>query len=533
MKFCGNFKNIYKDIIINGQIYNLKELINQFPNNNCKTEEDKIKYLFNIYNYKLFNMLEGQFLLLIYDKKENSLYLVRDKMGTKHLYYYVLNDNLYFSCDLKDIIEIDGFNKDIDINQLGYYLCRGFINAPNTIFKNVFKLESGEFIKFDGVKLSKNKYWNLYACYKKRKIDKRSFNIVKEELKSRIEESIKDRLSTASNVGIFLSGGIDSSLIAAICNKYTDKVINTYTIGFYESKTNEANEAKKIAEYLNTNHHEKYLNKNEALGLIKKSIKIYSEPFADQSIIPTILLNEFASKDNNSIILTGDGADQLFCGSTVYDNMNPIYAIRKILSNIKNKNTNYKSPFDIVPNMFYRKQKIVKKILNYDNAPIVYKNKCLNMKEKYTLFDISTYLENGLFRKIYYPSNYYNLKLNSPLSDVCIVKYSLDIKMKYKYYRGNKKYILKEILYDYMPSNLLSNEKKGFGIPLVEWVNEIFLNYIKNISNEEFLEKQNIFKNNTISQLINDFKTNKSYAYALILFHYYVFQLWYNEYINR
>lgn len=160
------------------------------------------------------------------------------------------------------------------------------------------------------------------------------------------------------------------------------------------------------------------------------------------------------------MILTGDGADQLFCGSSIYDDIRLIHRTLRIFNNFRNGYTNYNKPFDTINNVFARKQKIVKGLLKYDNKPITYNNKIKNPHIKYMLFDITTFLQNNLFYKTYYPSKYYNVDLTSPISDFNVVEYSFKIKHKLKYFNGNKKYVLKQILYDYIPEDLLSNQKK-------------------------------------------------------------------------
>lgn len=343
-----------------------------------------------------------------------------------------------------------------------------------------------------------------------------------------LEKAIETRIKNKDKIGIFFSSGIDSNLITALTKKFPNKEIHTYTLGFYDSERNEADKAKELAKYFKTIHHEVYLDNQTAHDLIFELPKIYSEPFSDTSIIPTILLNKTVDKDIE-VILTGNGADQLFCGSVIYDD------ILKYQRIIKDR---------VLNNIFYRKDNYLKRkkrkfLMNYYNIkPKSYYNISrifLSKQEKYMLFDLKTFLANREFTKVCFPASNYNLNITHPFIDNKCLDITLKIKYKYKYHKKNRKYILKRILFKRIPKELVDNQKLGFGIPLKKYLFNIYKDDIIKYSEPNILSKQNIFPVDKITSSINKLKNNDEsihYEECYIIFSYFMFQLWYQEYIE-
>lgn len=483
--------------------------------------------------------------IYLYDKRKNILLLIRDRIGLKQIYYCKEENIIYFGKDIMEIVKKNNLKKDINKNVLSMYFRYHYIIPPDTIFKNIYKLEQGSYLIYKNNKTEIKKYWDVIEKYNNKKIIK-NYEETKEKLEKKLENYIKQKVQSKKNIGVYLSGGIDSSLVAALYQKYSKKPIDTFSIGFYEKEKNEAEKAKKIGEFLGTNHHEIYIDEKKALETINKITDYYTEPFADPSELPTIVLNEYAKKNNIEKALTGDGADQLFCGSSIYDTLFKIQKAHAILNplniTIKNKKINknrklsyiytrvdkkYKAQHDMI-----RVDNILKKLLDdygkkryYQEANI----ECKNWQERRMILDLNTFIPDRVIRKMELSASKNNIHVNSPFLDTKIIEYTFQIPHKFKYYRKNKKYILKQILYKYVPKELLEDKKKGFGIPKKKWLKTILYEELIRLSKKDYLIKQKIFNYNFVNDLIkqidNDEITN-------ILWDYLVFQLWYEKYIN-
>ncbi len=278
------------------------------------------------------------------------------------------------------------------------------------------------------------------------------------------------------------------------------------------------------------------------MDVIKKIPKYYTEPFGDCSELPTIILNEFAKKHNIKTAFTGDGADQLFCGCTIYDSFYKIQLARKILNpfnihlNLKNKklmsiygnniNKDYSSQLKNLNN-----EKRIKRLFS-DNGNKIFEQekniKSKNWQERRMILDIGTFMADRVSIKMGTVSKKNNIEIRTPFFDKDIIEYTFQIPHKFKYYKRIKKYILKEILYEYIPRELFNDKKMGFGIPIQKWLKTYLYKDLKRVSEKEFIEKQNIFNYDELNNLISNIDNREV---TQILWDFYMFQLWYCEYM--
>lgn len=501
-----------------GNIYNIDEI-----DNSHQKIEKKILKLYIDHGVDIFNKINGEyFIAMVINKK---IILIRDKIGSKQIYYSIIDGNFvastslkYFICNYKDSLKIDN-------QSLANYLCYFYINEPRTIFKNVYKLCTGSSLVYNN-KIRIKKYFNLVKYYLKHKNKINDLELAEEQLEKELKKSLSKRIGNKENIGVFLSAGVDSTLITSLLKEITDKNINAYTIGFHEIERDESNNAKLIAEYLKVNHFIYNLDQDKAIQAINKIPKIYSEPFADPSIIPTVFLNENVDK-NQEVILTGDGADQLFSGSNVYDSLikNERLSLKSILKYlIREKSYEY---------IFMPKKYVTK--LYFDVKPERYFtlfNKILKPQSLYMLFDLTIFLPNRLLTKMNFAKSYHKLNVVHPFVDDGVLFTGLKINNKYN--RVEKKYILKKMLFKRVPSHLLNNGKNGFGIPLKKWLYGFLKFEIMKYSTPEIIEKQGIFSLSKISDQIK--KLNEEtldHKECSVMFSYYMFQLWYCEYIDN
>lgn len=511
-----------------GNIYNIDE-IGKIPSN--ITLEEKVLQLYSLYKEKLFSKLSGEYALILV--VDDVITLVRDRMGSKQLYYTSTKDTFVCTTNLSFISSFYRGTLEIDKQSVANYLCYSYIASPYTIYKNVYKVDAGNFVRCKKQTVLIKKYYNLVNQYIRNKNKLLRMKKVEQKLEESLKRSVATRVDKKQKIGIFFSAGIDSTLIASLAKDIPGKEIHTYTVGFYDEDRNEALKAKKIASYLKTQHHEFYIDEKEAKNIVYELPKVYTEPFADPSMIPTFFLSKRVDKKVD-IFLTGDGADQLFCGSNVYDRFNIvrrikywIVGIKGIVIDKKNRKIAFKKIYDgrrYTTSLFMD----IEPKSYYDLPWLSFKKQI-----KYMLFDIKTFLANRLFTKMYAPAEYTHITLSHPFVDNDFVEATFKVAHKYKYHKRNKKYILKKILYKKIPRELLNHKKQGFGIPLKKWIYTLYKEDIIFYSDREALCKQDIFSISKMQKIIEKLNKEKlSNEEAYTLFAYYMFQIWYQQYIE-
>jgi len=317
-----NSKDDMVTIVFNGEIYNFNELKKEITDyhfvSTCDTEVIIAAYL--KWGIKAIEKFNGMFAIGIYDKRVDKLFLCRDRIGKKPLYYWCDGDNIVFASELKPIMKSPGFIPVLNKKVIGKFIFHQYILAPQTIFENVYKVCPGEIVSFSKGSIVKTKYWGVKGT-----TCSISYPDAKLELKEMLVESCRKRMISDVPIGVFLSGGIDSSLIAAIARSL-DGNIKTFSIGFNDEKYNEAQYAKEISKHLGTVHKELYLDESSLFDFLKDLSYYYDEPLADNSQISTMAVSKLA-KEDVTVVLSGDGGDELFCGYDSYvdiiNNKNP------------------------------------------------------------------------------------------------------------------------------------------------------------------------------------------------------------------
>ncbi len=527
--------------VYNGEVYNYKILAKELGIK-FKTDSDTevIVEAFAEWNVTFINKLNGMFALAIYDKQENILYLFRDRIGIKPIYYYWDGQNFAFSSELKSLLKINLIKKNRKLNPqaINEFLHLGYIPEPNSIYTNIKKFPAGHLGIISEKGLRFESYWNIEGCMRKNMIIDEVE--AKEKLKELIEESVSMRLMSDVPFGTFLSGGVDSSLVTAVASKHLSTKLNTFSIGFKDSKHNEAEYAKKVAEYLNTNHQEYYVTENDAKEIVFDMMDFYDEPFADSSAIPTMMLSKLA-KQSVTMTLTGDGGDELFHGYGAYKWAKRLsgfharglkYLYRGVLDLMPSNRLNraaylfrYKNKASLKSHIFSQEQcffsesEIAKLLspdyiaansLMQDYACFVRK---LTPEESQAIFDVKYYLKDDLLVKIDRASMRYGLETRVPLLDYRIVELALNLHPTLKIFENTQKYLLKEILYDYIPKEFFDRPKWGFSIPLQKWLKEDLSFLIDDYLNEEVINKFSIVNYKQVENLKNSFFAGKHFFY--------------------
>ena len=496
-----------------------------------------------INNYKKYNLnfiskINDFISIYLYDKKTNRLIIINDRIGSKKVYYYYDKKNIYFSNSLKFLIEKYNINKVLNSSILSMYFRYHYIPEPFTIYCNVNKLRHGNYLIYENKKIDSICYWNIIELFNKRKLIK-NYREAESGLNNLLESTIKKLINEKNKTCVYLSSGIDSSLVTSLYRKISNGRINTFSIGFELQKYNETKSSKLIANYLKTNHHELIINNIDALCMVKKVLYYYDEPFGDSSAVSTIILNEYAKQNNVKVALTGDGSDQLFCGMLGYDFFYKLDKLSKIVNPFRisltdrllrsnklfylfsNVPRNYRAQID----MFTYERKINGLFSDDGMKRYEYsKVQANSLQEERMIVDLDTFTAERVLPKMCIAAKKNDIEIIPPFLSHKIIEYSFNIPHKYKYFRKQKKYILKQILYKNVPKKYFNNKKRGFGIPVTEWLKGIINDDLKRVSDKEFLNKQNIFNYEKVQYLISNIDDN-----ADLVWDYYMFQLWYEK----
>lgn len=555
-------------VVYNGEIYNYPELkkeLSDYPfRSACDTEVILAAYL--KWGIEGIRKLNGMFAIALFDREKQELYLIRDRIGKKPLYYWYENGNIVFASELKPIMKCPGFSGNIYTEILGRYLYQKCVNAPDTIFRNVYKVEPGGIVRFAGGNLRHSRYWDLKEVYHQKKEESTWKNRQEDykeacvQLKEILGEAVRKRMLSDVPLGTFLSGGYDSSLITAMAKECCEGSLKTFSIGFFDESYNEAGYAKEIAKYLGTEHTELYVDEADMFRLVESIPQYYDEPFADSSQIPMMLVCELAGKDV-TVALSGDGGDELFCGYNVYDKIGQAQLLDgigsltgaitdrlgiteqlpfKVRVIAGNRNPEAKTQLiagnylQIAQNMILKENR-EKNIACYYDFETAYREK--NWQERRMLLDMETYLPGDILCKVDRASMKYSLEARCPILDQNVMEFAFGLPHEFKYQKGNKKRILKDVLYEYIPKELLERPKKGFSVPLDRWLRGPLKEQVFSVSEPGYLKEQGLFEPEYVHGFIEkymkqgDAGAGTGANYSGLVWSFLVFQQWYQTYL--
>jgi asparagine synthase (glutamine-hydrolysing) len=557
----------------NGEIYNFKEvrqeLIDKGYSFNSWSDTEVILKGYHCWGLDVVHKFIGMFAIALYDKQKEQVIFIRDRAGVKPLYYYWKNDVLLFGSELKGLYEHPRFEKSIDTNSLALFLQFSYIPAPHCIFNNTYKLLPGHFLIVDlkTKEMQLKKYWDVFDQYNKPEI-----NISDEEAIEQTDKLLKNayeyRMVADVPVGIFLSGGYDSSSVAALLQTGRTERLKTFTIGFHEAEFNEAPEAKKIAHYLGTDHTEWYLTAKEAGAVLSKLPEIYDEPFADNSTVPTVLVSQLA-RQQVTVALSADGGDEIFGGyhkfsqAEKYTSRLPA-SLQTFLSGTMslinpesiyyfNKKYNFPTRYekmkliwqkkDPVSAMKYIGQYITEtEVETFLGKPFERYNtffeegdklqKNASITNKLLAVDYKTFLVDNNLVKVDRATMSVSLEGREPMLDHRIIEYLAQLPSNFKIRNGVTKWLLKEVVHKYIPKNLMERPKRPFIAPLTVWFKDDLKEQLKYFLSESSLSKTGVFDHQPIIRLRNDYLEGKKVNYQK-LWQVLMFQLWYNRWIEK
>ena len=562
-------------ITFNGEIYNYAEIKAELEikghSFHSHSDTEVILHAYAEWGSKSLQKFIGMFALVIYDEANKQLFACRDRAGVKPFFYYWKNGLFLFASELKAIVQHPAFTKEINLAAAAAYMQYGYVPTPHCIFKDTHKLKPGHFLDFNitNRELNVKQYWNVYDAYNKPPL-KIDLPEAIEETEKLLTNAFQYRMVSDVPVGVFLSGGYDSSCVTALLQKNNTEKIKTFTIGVPDAGLNEAPYAKEIAAHLGTDHTEYYCTQKEALEIVPQLPFFYDEPFADSSAIPTSLVSKIA-REKVTVALSADAGDEIFAGYNRYDyimkygkqlqaipgfmrksaaallNIIPAGSIpilnKKYLFHSRYEKVKLllKSPTEHNILLSLTKQMGEDDIAALFKSPIDILSTAFDSKELKPEFhstlsyimaiDYQTYLLDDILQKVDRAGMSVSLEGREPFLDHRIIEWAAQLPMEYKYNKGNKKYILKQIVHKYLPKEMMDRPKMGFGIPIANWLQNDLKPFVDQYFDESFIIKQNIFNNTEIQRIKESFYQGKIER-AEKIWYLLMFQMWYDKWMN-
>jgi len=540
-------------IVFNGEIYNFNELRNKLPGFAWQTHGDTevILELFAKFGTESFSWLNGFFALAIYDTATKKIFLTRDQIGIKPLFFSRKGDTLVWASELKAVLAAIGEKPAMDRRAVAYFLHLGYIPEPLTIYEDIEKFPAGCWAEFDTKDNSWQiqRYWDAHDYYLKAPLhdEAKALKLYKEKLFAAVERQMISDVP----LGTFLSGGIDSSLVTAVASKISPNKVKTFSIGFEEAAFDESKYAGQVAAHLQTEHHLFRVKLDDVLTVVPQFLQVYDEPFADSSAFPTMLVSQLARK-HVTVTLSGDGGDELFQGYGMYawaGRLNsrrvrmlrkPLYQASRIMperyrraGRLFDYPDNARIPSHIFSQeqYFFSEQELTQLLTSpkFDFATLNELPSRGRPQEKQAFWDLDHYLKDDLLVKVDRASMHYSLETRVPLLDRELIEFSLNLPLELKVREGwGTKYLMKKVLYDLVPRQIFERPKRGFAIPLVKWLNGELKPLVDQYLNEAVVREMNVVKWEYVDRLLRSYRNGQTFIYnriwALLVLHW-----WYKQ----
>jgi asparagine synthase (glutamine-hydrolysing) len=562
-------------ITYNGEIYNFQEIKVELESLghsfNSHSDTEVILHAYQEWGQECLKKFIGMFVFVIYDQNKETMFCARDRAGIKPLFYYFKNGLFLFASELKAFHIHPGFEKEIDSRAVAAFMQYGNVPHPYCIFKDTHKLKAGHYLKLDlsNRQIETYCYWNVYDYYNQPKLNI-SFEDAKVETEKILENAFTYRMVSDVPVGIFLSGGYDSACVTSLLQKNNGKPLKTFTIGVPDIGLNEAPFAKEIAHHLGTDHHEFYCTEKESLEMIDDLPYFYDEPFGDSSAIPTMLVSRMARKEV-TVALSADAGDEIFAGYNRYDyllryrekiNRIPGFARKSmafmmdhipsayipVLRNKYNFHNRYEKLKGILKDP--SEQRIMLSLSQQFtdaqiNSLVRFKPETLTtaylsdeLKPEFhtslsymMAIDYQTYLLDDILQKVDRATMSASLEGREPFLDHRIIEWAARLPDSYKYHQGEKKYIIKEIVHQYIPKEMMERPKMGFAIPIKNWLSNQLLQHVETYLSETVIKNQGLFNWVVVEKLKKDFLGGKK-EYDQKIWYLLMFQMWYKKWMG-
>jgi asparagine synthase (glutamine-hydrolysing) len=556
-------------VTFNGEIYNFMEIRTELEKKghrfNTHSDTEVIAHAYEEYGETCFQRFSGMFAIGIWDDRRRRLVLARDRIGKKPLYYSLRGETLIFASELKAIVADPGFDRKVDPQSFAKYLFFEYVPCPRTIYADVSKLPPASVLTWEKDRVGVKEYWSVGAS--------KTWNdeVTEEEAETKILEllraSVRSRLISDVPLGIFLSGGIDSSAVAAFAQQEVPGKVKTFSIGFEDPSFDESGYARLVSEHLGTEHYEKTMRPTDLLDLVPRLPEILDEPMADASVLPTYLLSGF-TRERVTVALGGDGGDELFAGYPTYlahrlaglyervlgpfhpgiqflgnllpvsdDNISFDFKVKKFLSGIGYpegiRNYTWLGSFGLNEltkilspglNRGFDRGRVVEEIASYERKfPSRDKTKLLQY------LDLKLYLQEDILVKVDRASMACSLEVRAPFLDHEFVEYVMNLPTRFKLRGLTSKHILKKAMRHLLPADILGRKKKGFGVPIAKWVKGPLRNLFEELLSSRKVKEGGFLNPDYVAQLLRDHladrKDNRKLLWTLL-----IWQLWVERY---
>lgn len=560
-------------IILNGEVYNFQEVRKDLEVHgytfHSGSDTEVILKSFEKWGTAAVQRYRGMFAMAIWNKRTQQLSLCRDRIGVKPLYWYYKDGLFLFGSELKAFLQHPVFDKKLQPAATSLFLQQGYIPSSHCIYEYAHKVEPGTFLHIDkGGNIQKETYWSVKTGQSAAK----SAAEREEELEALLMESFQLRMVADVPVGMFLSGGVDSSLVTALLQKQSNRPLKTFTIGFHDERYNEAGHAKAVAQHLGTEHTELFCTEDDFKALVPQLPHWYDEPFGDSSGLPTYLVSRMA-REHVTVSLSADGGDELFGGYTKYEiarkfypkinrlpaplrammrgmvnGLDPLWVERnasklpviKGYKDVANKFSKFKQALSAkdLTDFFNRSsvfltpedaKKLLPEVANrFETNLLPEENHWLSFMG---MIDVKTYLEGDIMTKVDRATMQVALEGREPFLDHKVVEYALSLPDEYKINGNSTKHILRKILYKHVPQALIERPKQGFSIPVGDWLRGMLRPELEALQHDKnFLQTFGLNEAET-QKYVQNFLTEKKYVNPHFVWFLYSLHQWYRCYL--
>ncbi len=558
-------------VMMNGELYNYREVRGELEKKGhkfvTKSDTEVLPHLYDEYGEGMVDHLNGMYAFSLWDTRRKKLIIARDRFGEKPLYYGVFDSKMLYASEPKAILAHPSVKPELNLDALRQYLSYDYVPAPNSIYKGILKLPAAHMITVDHGEVKIRRYWN--QTFQKPN-SRPTIESAASDLKDLLSDSVRMRLVADVPLGILLSGGIDSSTVAAFAVKHATERVKTFSIGFEEDSFDETKYARQVAKHLNTEHYEEKLSATTAGDLISEIGTWLDEPISDGSLIPTFLLAQFVRK-HVTVALGGDGGDEIFAGYPMYyahKVAKTYHSVPKFLRSVliepvvralpvstKNMSFDYKAKrfvrsanLDSVERHHSwfgsfsadeQMRLLTPEILGASDDDIYRGPRemlalcdATDEIEQMQFLDMNYYMAEDILTKVDRAAMAVSLETRAPFLDPRVAQFAACLPVEYKLKGNNGKYILKKAVKDLLPQTILNRPKKGFGIPIAQWLKGRLNPLMRDLLSPERLLNQGLFESGFVQTMIREHETGKE-THHKQLWTLIVFQLWYDNFLHR
>ena len=524
-------------VVFNGEIYNFREVRKDLEARGhhfyTNSDTECIVHAYEEFGEACFAKLRGMFAIAILDLRAGKMVLGRDRVGKKPLFYTTTQDGiLAFASELKCLFAVPGFRPSVSMTATRDYFSMGYVPEPQTIYDKVYKLAPAHYMVVQGGKLSQHRYWQA-SFEPKWNLDEAT---LKEQLTAQIEDAVRVRLVSDVPFGAFLSGGIDSSVVAVLMARNLSAPVKTFTIGFREAAFNELPDARAVAQHIGSEHHE-LIVEADAVSMLKDLVWYFDEPFGDSSSIPTYLVSKLAA-GHVKMVLSGDGGDELFAGYTRYRKYEQLEAMRRRsfglagpamnlaglllggprgarLSRIAERmaqpfpdrylsgvGLNTRADLGMLLSPAVGDLDPFASVRRHFERPDI-----SSPMEKILAGDMATYLSDDIMVKVDRMSMANSLEARAPLLDHHLIEFVARIPYQFKLRNGTGKYLLKQVAADLLPAGVLQKRKQGFAIPIAKWLRTELKELMSDTLSDRSFRERGVFNESGVRRCVQEHLT--------------------------